>query len=320
MTALRRLSRPLAALLLALSASVLPTAVVAAEKLTVMLDWFVNPDHGPLFVARELGYFEQAGLEIELIAPADPNNPPKLVAAGKADIAVSYQPSLHMQVDQGLPLVRIGTLIATPLNSLVVLEDGPIKSIADLKGGKIGYSVGGVEEAMLTVMLGKYGLTLADVELVNVNFSLSPALIAGHVDAVIGAYRNFELNQMDIEGRPGRAFYVEEEGIPGNDELIFVAHKERLDRPALRDFIHAIERGAQYMVNHPQASWELFKAVDSSLDNELNRRAWRDTLPRFALRPAALDRGRYRRFAAFLHEQGIIESVPPLDSYAVELQ
>jgi len=316
MTALRQLSRHLATLLLL----ALPAAAPATEKLTVMLDWFVNPDHGPLFVAHKLGYFEQAGLEVELIAPADPNNPPKLVAAGKVDIAVSYQPSLHMQVDQGLPLVRIGTLIATPLNSLVVLEDGPIRSIADLKGKKIGYSVGGVEEAMLTVMLGKYGLALDDVELINVNFSLSPSLIAGRVDAVIGAYRNFELNQMDIEGHPGRAFYVEEEGIPGNDELIFIAHRDQLDRPALRHFVHAIERAAQYLVNHPEESWELFKSVDSSLDNELNRRAWRDTLPRFALRPAALDRGRYQRFATFLREQGIIENVAPLDSYAVELQ
>ena len=115
----------------------------AADKLTVLLDWFVNPDHGPLIVAEQLGYFRAAGLDVEMIAPADPNDPPKLVAAGKADVAVSYQPQLHMQVAQGLPLVRIGTLVATPLNSLVVLRDGPIKKIADLKGRKIGFSVGG---------------------------------------------------------------------------------------------------------------------------------------------------------------------------------
>ncbi|HJO88016.1 MAG TPA: ABC transporter substrate-binding protein, partial [Rhodospirillales bacterium] len=83
--------------------------VQAAEKLSVMLDWFVNPDHAPLIIAKEKGFFEAAGLNVKLITPADPNDPPKLVAAGKVDLAVSYQPQLHVQVAEGLPLIRIGT-------------------------------------------------------------------------------------------------------------------------------------------------------------------------------------------------------------------
>ena len=126
----------------------IPAAGHAADKLTVLLDWFVNPDHAPLYVALERGYFRDAGLDVELIAPADPNDPPKLVAAGKGDIAVSYQPQLHLQTAEGLPLARIGTLVSTPLNSLVVLADSPYKSIADLKGKRIGYSVAGTEEAI----------------------------------------------------------------------------------------------------------------------------------------------------------------------------
>ncbi|SVD13536.1 uncharacterized protein METZ01_LOCUS366390, partial [marine metagenome] len=135
----------------------------AAEKLTVMLDWFINPDHATLMVGQEKGFFAEAGLEVEMIAPADPNDPPKLVAAGKVDLAISYQPQLHVQVDQGLPLRRIATLVSTPLNSLVVLADGPIKSIADLKGRKIGFSVGGFEDALLAAMLNKVGLSLKDI-------------------------------------------------------------------------------------------------------------------------------------------------------------
>jgi len=299
--------------------AIAPSTVLAAEKLTVMLDWFVNPDHGPLIVAQQKGFFEDAGLDVELIAPANPNDPPKLVAAGKVDIAVSYQPQLVVQVAAGLPLTRIGTLVATPLNSLVVLADGPVHSIADLRGRKIGFSVGGFEDALLSAMLRRYGLSLDDVSLVNVNFSLSPSIVSGQVDAVIGAFRNFELNQMDIVGRPGLAFYVEEHGVPAYDELIFVANRERLDDTRLHAFISAIEQSVQFIVNHPQQSWEAFIASDPALDDELNRRAWRDTLPRFALRPAALDRGRYHRFAVFLQQQGLLEEIPVLDSYAVEL-
>jgi putative hydroxymethylpyrimidine transport system substrate-binding protein len=294
---------------------------MANEKVTVLLDWFVNPDHAPLFVALEKGYFADRGLDVELIAPSNPNDPPKLVAAGKADIAVSYQHQHQMQVDQGLPLVRIATVIATPLNSLVVLKDGPIKSLADLKGKTIGYSVGGFETVLLNVMLEKEGLKLSDVKLVNVNFSLSPSLFTGQVDAVIGAFRNFELNQMDIENRPGTAFYVEEHGIPAYDELILVAHHNALGEAKLRKFVDALEAGVQYLVNHPEESWKLFVSGErKDLDDELNRRAWADTLPRFALRPGALDKKRYNRFAEFLKGQGIIRTVPALETYATELQ
>ena len=296
-----------------------PFAAGAGEKLTVLLDWFVNPDHAPLIVAREKGFFADSGLDVELVAPADPNDPPKLVAAGKAELGVSYQPQLHMQVEQGLPLVRIATLVGTPLNSLVVLADGPVRSIADLAGRRIGYSVGGFEDALLGGMLGKYGVDRSSVILINVNFSLSPSLIAGQVDAVIGAFRNFELNQMDIVGHPGRAFFPEEEGVPPYDELIVIANRDTVTDPRLRRFVDALERGVQFLVNHPDESWNLFKGAHEDLDDELNRRAWRDTLPRFALRPAALDRARYDRFAAFLVEQGLIKSVPPLQRYAVEL-
>ena len=111
-----------AALALALAAA--PAA--AADRLTVLLDWFVNPDHAPLVIAQEAGYFERHGLEVELIAPADPSAPPRLVAAGQGDVAITYQPDLMLQLKEGLPLVRFGTLIETPLNALIVLEDGPV--------------------------------------------------------------------------------------------------------------------------------------------------------------------------------------------------
>ena len=296
------------------------TGAQATDKLTLLLDWFINPDHAPLFVAKERGYFAAHGLDVEIIAPADPNDPPKLVAAGKADIAISYQPQLHVQVAAGLPLTRFATLIATPLNTLLVLKDGPVKSIADLKGRKVGYSIGGFEDALLRAMLARHDLSLNDITLVNVNFSLSPALLSGQVDAVIGAYRNFELNQMDIEGHKGHAFYVEEEGVPSYDELILVANPERMDRAVLRRFLDALEDGVRYLVNHPDESWALFIRGRSALNDELNRRAWRDTLTRFALRPAALDRARYARFAQFMYEQGLIPEALSVADYATILE
>lgn len=302
-----------------LAALLVASPAFAADKMTLILDWFVNPDHGPIIVAQENGYFAEQGLEVEVIAPADPSDPPKLAAAGKADLAISYQPQLHLQIHEGLPLKRVGTLVATPLNCLLVLEDGPIKSIADLKGGKVGFSVAGVEEALLGAVLAPHNLTMDDIELVNVNWSLSPSLMSGQVDAVIGAFRNFELNQMEIEGVEGRCYYLEEEGLPSYDELIYVANPETMDKDKITRFLAATEKATQYIVNHPVKSWEIFSGTSAELQDELNAKAWVDTLPRFALRPAALDAGRYARFEAFLNDAGLAPSVNPVGDIAIDV-
>ncbi|KGM89765.1 ABC-type nitrate/sulfonate/bicarbonate transport system, periplasmic component [Roseovarius mucosus DSM 17069] len=299
--------------------ALMASPAMAQDKMTLILDWFINPDHGPIIVAEELGYFQEAGLEVEVIAPADPSDPPKMVAAGQADLAISYQPQLHMQIENGLPLRRVGTLVATPLNCLLVLADGPIKSTADLKGRKIGFSVAGVEEVLLSTILGQHGHSLSDIELVSVNWSLSPSLMSGQVDAVIGAYRNFELNQMEIEGVPGRCFYIEEEGVPAYDELIYVANPDTMNTDMIRRFLHATERATQYIMNHPQESWEIFAGTSPELQDELNEKAWVDTFPRFATRPAALDHARYKRFEQFLLDTGMIENATPVSGLAMDL-
>lgn len=291
----------------------------AGQPFTVMLDWFVNPDHAPLVVAKEMGFFAKEGLDVRLISPADPNDPPKLAAAGKVDVALTYQPQVYLQVQEGLPLRRIGTLIATPLNTLMVLGSGPVKSIADLKGRKVGYSVGGFEDVLLRAMLRAHGLGLRDVKLVNVNFSLVPALLTRRVAAVIGAYRNFEMNEMALKGHPARAFYPEDNGVPPYDELVLVTRADRVADPKMRRFMTALQEGVLYLVNHPRKSWKLFIKYRPSLDNELNRLAWKDTLPRFALRPAALDKARWANFARFLVREGVIKKALPVHDYAVEL-
>lgn len=294
--------KPIFAALVLWCAAVLPAA--AQDRLTVMLDWFVNPDHGPIVLAQELGYFAQAGLEVETVSPADPNAPPRMAAAGRVDLAISYQPQLHLSRHEGLPLVRVGTLISTPLSCLVVLEDGPIGTLADLKGRKVGFAVAGVQEVMLDAMLAHAGLAPGEVEQVNIGWSISPALISGQVDGVIGAFRNFELNHLAMEGQPGRCFNPEDEGVPAYDELIYVANPDMVDRDAIARFLAATERAAGFILNHPDRAWAIFAAAAPELDTELNRRAWADTWPRFATRPAALDAGRYARFEAFLAEAG----------------
>lgn len=308
--------------LLATSAVVLTAPALAqnrARPFDVLLDWFVNPNHGPLLVAQELGYFRDAGLEARLIPPADPNDPPRLVAAGRGDVAVSYPHTQIMQAVQDIPTARIGALVDTPLSTITVLADGPIKTLADFRGRKIGYSISGVELALLQTMLASAGVPPGAYETINVNFALSPALLTKRVDGVIGAFRNFELFQLEIEGSKGRAFLLEEHGIPTHDALIFASQRERARSrdPKLRAFLGAVAQGAADAAANPDAAWSLFIKGRSNLDNELNRRAWKATVPLFARNPSAFDPARELAFAEFMVKNGLIAAVPPLDRIAI---
>ncbi len=291
----------------------------AQDRLSIMLDWFVNPDHAPIILAQELGYFEQAGLDVEIVTPSDPNDPPRMAAAGRVDLAVSYQPQLHLSRHNDLPLRRVGTLISTPLTCLVVLADGPVEQMADLAGRRVGFAVAGVQEVLLDAMLAHNGLAPGDVEQINIGWSISPALMAGQVDGVIGAFRNFELNQLAIEGTEGRCFYPEAEGVPAYDELIYVANPVDLDTDLIARFLDATERATGYILNNPDRAWEIFAATASELQTELNTRAWADTWPRFATRPAAMDAGRYARFEAFLADRGATQGGLPVRELAIDV-
>ncbi|MCF3933473.1 ABC transporter substrate-binding protein [Acuticoccus sp. M5D2P5] len=294
------------------------SSAFAQERLTVLLDWFVNPDHAPLIVAEARGAFADRGITVEIVAPADPAAPPRLVAAGEGDIAITYQPSLYQQVSEELPVMRVGTLVATPLNSLVALDGGGIETLSDLAGKTVGYSVGGFEDALLGRMLASVDLTLDDVRLVNVNFALTPALLSGQVDAVIGAFRNFELTQIRLEGAEGKAFLPEEHGVPSYEELIFITHRDRAADPAIGHLLDALDETTAWMQAHPEEAERLFFEAQPDLDDELNRAAFEDTLDKFAPQSRPLDVAGYEAFAQFMTDAGLVAELPPLDTYARE--
>ena len=305
----------LAALMLAASV----TSAAAESKFSIMLDWFINPDHGPIIIAQQRGYFKEAGLDVEIIAPADPSDPPKMAAAGKIDLAVSYQPQLYLQHKEGLPVIRVGTLISSPLYCVMVDADGPIKSLSDLKGKRVGFSVPGIEEALLHRMLRSNGVEPSEVEQINVNFALTAALAAGRVDATSGAFRNFELHQMEAVDRKGKCFLPEEHGVPSYEELIYETSADRTDFEGVKKFLKATARATKDIAQDPEGTWKEFKSYGAELDDKLNHAAWFDTYSKFAADPISLDVEGYKAFGAYLKEVGMIETVPAVETIARDL-
>lgn len=295
------------------------TTVFAGQKpLIVVLDWFINPNHAPLFVAQQEGFFQQQGIEVQFIPPADTAEGEKMVAANQADIAISYQPTLMYKVTNGLPLVRFATIINTPLNALITLAHSTIHTIKDLKGKNIGYSTPGTDHILLTTMLKSAGLNSNDVNLINVKFNLTQALLTGKIDAFTGGMRNFEQIIMDLAKKPARMFYPEKHGFPTYDELILVTNKNKINNPDLMKFVAALQQGLDFLLKNPEICWEKFVANHPELNNTLNKKAWFLTLPYFARNPAKLDQNRYHKLANFMHKEKLITYVPDINSYTVK--
>lgn len=279
----------------------------ADKPLTVVLDWYVNPDHAPLLVGEVEGFFQQEGVTVKLITPADSSDGPKLVAAKKMDVAISYQPQLLLQLEQGLPLVRFGVLIGTPLDCLVALKSGNIQRIEDLKGKMIGYS-GETDKTMLAAMLQSHGMTLKEVQLINVHYDLVQALLSGRIAAFYGGMRNVEPIELEQLGRPVQVFYPEQYGAPSYEELIFLTHRDASHDPRLTPFLRGLQKSVDYLIAHPQESWAAVIKKYPELDNPVNKASWLATIPYFSKNPAAaLDENRYRRFAEFMQQQGLLK-------------
>ena len=192
-------------------------------------------------------------------------------------------------------------------------EHGPGRRIHCLC--KIGYSIAGFDEALLGAMLESAGLTLKDVTLINVNFALTTALMSKQVDGVIGAFRNFELNDLALNKARGRIWLVEQNGVPTYEELILVAKRETVDVARTKKLLAAIAEATTWLKANPAEAWEIFSKSGKDLGTELNRLAWKDTLPLLADDPLALDRARYETFAAFLVKRGLIKQAPAIDTY-----
>jgi putative hydroxymethylpyrimidine transport system substrate-binding protein len=287
----------------------------AEQKVTFMLDWYPNPDHVPVYAAKEIGAFAKQGLKVEIMVPADPNDPMKLVAAGKIDFAISYEPSVLIARSEGLPIVSTGALIQHPLSTILFLKSSGIKKPADLRGRTIGYSVEPLYRVLLEAVAEKGGLKPGDYKAVRVGFNLVPPLLSGKVDAVIGAFRNYEAIQVELEGKQVGILPLEENGVPDFYELVIIASEKTVkERPALvLAFMRALSQGIDYMFGHTQEAFGMFVKAHPDLSDELNRRAFTATLPYFKGSPLQ-DAARWSAMQSFMKARGLIKKESPVQA------
>ena len=254
-------------------ATAVPTTEAPKEltKVSIALDWFPWANHSGLYIAKERGYFAEQGLEVTIYVPGDPSTVLQTVAAGRDDFGISYQPELLLAREQGIEAVSIMALVQHPLNSVMALKESGIAEPKDLKGKKIGNPGLPSDEALIDTMLRSQGLTIDDVEMVNVGFNLVPALISKSVDAIVGAYWVHESISATNLGFELNIMRMEEHGVPDFYELVIVASEDKIanDPEIVQRFVKAVTRGYKDAIADPLDAVALLKSVKPEIDLEI---------------------------------------------------
>jgi len=292
-----------------------------AQPLSLTLDFYPNPDHAGIYMAQKLGYFEEAGLDVSIHTPADPAAPIKLLAAGRTDLAISYEPEVLLAHEQGLDVRSVAALVNRPLTSMIWLKKSGIKGVADLRGKTIATAGIPYQDAYLKTILARAKLTPSDVKAVNVGFGLLPAIAGGRAEAMLGGFLNVEGVDLRLRGMEPVVTPVDQLGVPTYDELVLVAQGKRLedDPEPVRLFIAALARGTAAAAANPKATAKALLEANPDLDPKLTRAELAATLP--LLNPARsghpygyMDPGQWREFIGWMRDNELISALPPTTS------
>jgi putative hydroxymethylpyrimidine transport system substrate-binding protein len=290
------------------------------QPFSLALDWYVNPDHAGIYEAIDDGYFEEAGLDVQPQTPSDPSVPIREVAAGRADLAISYEPDVLIARDQGLPVKAVAALVPTPLTSLIWLKDSGIKNVKDLRGKTVATAGIPYQEAYLRTILDRAGLSTDDVKTVDVQQKLLPTIISGSAQAILGGFLNVEGVDLQLQGRDPTVIPVDKLGIPTYNELVLVANSDTLDDKSedIRLFLEALERGTKAASADPAGATKDIVQAGNGLDPKITAAEVRKTLPLLLPKDTKhpygyMDPSQWQRFAQFFADNGEIKAMPNTD-------
>ena len=293
------------------------------QQLDLALDWFPNPDHVAIYEAIDRGYYDQVGLKVNPQVPSDPSAPIKQVAAGRADLAVSYEPEVFLARQQGLPVTAVAAMIQQPLTSLMATAKQGVKTPSQLKGKRVGTAGIPYQSAYLKTILDRANVPEDSVKETNVGTNLLPAMLSNKVDATLGGFWNVE--GIELQQRKTRPTItpVDKLGVPGYDELVLVANSDALDddqqKNDLRLFISATARGADSARKNPARAAAAIRKANNDLSPKLVDASVKATIPTlFPEKDGApwgyIDANQWRAYGAWMRANGLISDPPDIDA------
>ncbi|MBU8906777.1 ABC transporter substrate-binding protein [Desertibacillus haloalkaliphilus] len=298
------------------------------SELEIMLDWYPNAVHSYIYTALEEGYFEDEGLDVSVVFPANPTDPINLAASGGVTLGITYQPDVIMARATDVPVVSIASIVRSPLNHMMVLAESDIKSPADLEGKQVGYPGIPVNEPLLKTMVETDGGNFEDVEMIDVGFELGAAIVSERVDAVVGTYINHEFPVLEHQGHDIRYFNPVDFGVPEFYELVIVTNEDTLEdeKENIEAFWRAATRGYEFMKenseeslnilfdNQDQANFPLVREVEEQSIEILLDMMETDTEPF-----GSQTKDSWQETIDWLSDAGLIEDEPNVDDIFINL-
>ncbi|MGA5821559.1 ABC transporter substrate-binding protein [Kitasatospora sp. NPDC094028] len=324
-TAAARPARSLALLLAtaaALSACASdPTAAKSTDgkggALTIGLTYIPNIQFAPFYVAQSKGFYQDAGLKVTLRHHSFTDDLFGGLTAGKEDVVFAGGDEILQARAKDLPVVDVATLYHTYPVAMLVPQDSPIHTVADLRGHTIG-TPGPFGETYfgLLAQLKAGGLTTKDVTVQHIGFTQQAALVGKKVDAVMGYLNNDAVNfqQAGLAVRP----------VEGTDTATpplvaagLGATRTTLDQHGddLRKFIAATLRGVQYTIDHPDEAVTISKTFIPGMNDQKQQDSalavLKATVPLLTPpptgKPGQNDAATWEKMAAFMKDQGLID-------------
>lgn len=268
------------------SASAETTENSDLEDFDLVLDWYPNAVHSFIYDAIDKGYFEEEGLNVNILFPSNNNDPISLSAVGKVDAGLYYQDDIIMaKANEDVPVVTIGTVVREPLDTISFLKSTGITRPKDLEGKTLGTT--GVEfgDALIKKMMENDGSSIDKVNVVNVGFDLMSAMTTGNVDATFGCFINHEIPQLEKEGFEMGYFRPSDFGIPNYYSLVFVAGQDSVNNnpEKYHKFLRACSKGFYDMKNNPEDTLKILLANQNeenfALDPDVETKSMEILLP-----------------------------------------
>lgn len=286
------------------------------SEIRVSLDNYMGAENVGLLMAKERGYFEDAGLNVWLGKPLRPSNTVYYVLTRIDELGLVSLPQVAIARENGLPIEAVGSVISQPTAAMIWLKGSEVNSMADLEGKTIGVPGVPYQEDLLESVLEDAGLTIDDVEVQPLGYLLVRALLSGRVDAIFGGSWNIEGAALEAKGAEPVIKRVQDFGVPAYDELTVVTRSDRVvaDPQMIRAFMSAVRRGTAAAVKNPKAALKVLEESSESneeLTPKQTEAQLEATLPLLS-KNGYMDPHRAADLIDWMHEQGWIEQQMPV--------
>lgn len=319
-----RIAASLAALLLASAGAgcggsgAEPDAPTGGASATLILDFQPNAVHAGIYAAVADGDLEDRGIDLTIREPGSSTDAPKLLRAGRADLAVMDIQDLAIAREQGIDLVGVGALVQRPLAAVIAGDRDAVRSPADLRGGTVGVTGLPSDDAVLQAILDSAapgdGALEPAPETVTIGFDSIAALSSGRVDAAT-AFWNVEGVALRKAGVPTREFRIDDFGAPSFPELVLVTTRQMLeaDRDRIDAMVDGLRQGYAAASADPESALDDITTAVPGLKRD-DLAAQLEALGDAFEPPVELSRSALEGWADYVVDYGIVTERPDLDA------